>query len=246
MTQPLYLDYPGLTAAYAHPEEYLYGSNVLVAPVTSPGSVADATVWIPPGRWVDYFTGATFNGPVTTTVSMPLSRMPVFVRSGGIIPEQASSTRSSPIAARDMILKVFSGSGGSFDLYADAGTGLGYTKGQYTDTPMTVTEEPVGGGSGATTARVTVGAARGHYPGEPASVSYQLDLVDLTEPSQVALNGRPLAPEAPGSAASGWYYQGATATVVINAPAQPTDRTFSVTESGGRPVDLSEPPTPSP
>jgi hypothetical protein len=192
---------------------------------------------------VDYFTGATFNGPVTATVSMPLNRMPVFVRSGGIIPEQASSTTSLQVAARHMILRVFSGSSGSFDLYSDAGTGLGYTKGQRTDTPMTVTDEPAAGEAGTATARVTVGAARGHYPGEPASVAYQLDMVDLTQPSQVTLNGRPLAQETPGSAASGWYYQGATATVVVKTPAQATIRTFSVTEWGGRPVDLSEPST---
>ena len=91
ITQPLYLDYPDLAAAYSNPGEYLYGSDMLVAPVTTPGNVADTTVWIPPGRWVDYFTGATFTGPMTTTVSVPLSRMPVFVRAGGIIPEQTSA-----------------------------------------------------------------------------------------------------------------------------------------------------------
>ena len=245
MTRPLYLDYPGQAAAYSHPEEYLYGSNMLVAPVTSPGSVADATVWIPPGRWVDYFTGATFNGPVTTTVSMPLNRMPVFVRAGGIIPEQATSTTSPQMAATHLVLKVFSGSSGTFDLYSDSGTGLGYTKGQYTDTPMTVTGGPVGGGGGTTTEHVAVGAARGRYPGEPASVGYQLEMVDLTPPSQVTLDGRPLAQETSGSTAPGWYYQGATATVVVNTPPQATSRTFRVTESGGRPLDRSEPPTPS-
>ena len=144
MAQPLYLDYPEQAAAYSHPGEYLYGSQVLVAPVTAPGSVADTTVWIPPGRWVDYFTGATFTGPTTTTVSVPLNRMPVFVRAGGIIPEQpvsgtgSSGTRSSGSSQR-MVLDVFSGSSGSFTLYADSGTGLGYNKGQHTTTPISDT-----------------------------------------------------------------------------------------------------------
>ncbi len=138
ITQPLYLDYPDQAAAYTHPEEYLYGSDVLVAPVTSPGAVADTTVWIPPGRWVDYFTGATFTGPATTTVSVPLSRMPVFVRAGGIIPEQTVLDHVLDHGRRrSIVLKVFSGSSGSFTLYGDSGTGLGYTKGQYTETPIT-------------------------------------------------------------------------------------------------------------
>ena len=99
ITQPLYLDYPGTAAAYANPGEYLYGSDMLVAPVTTPGAVADTTVWFPPGRWVDFFTGATFTGPLTTTVATPLDRMPVFVRAGGIIPEQSPSATPSSAAA---------------------------------------------------------------------------------------------------------------------------------------------------
>ena len=123
ITQPLYLAYPGLADAYSNPGEYLYGSDMLVAPVTNPGNVADTTVWIPPGRWVDYFTGATFTGPMTTTVSVPLSRMPVFVRAGGIIPEQSSIGLVRQRIHRHMTVKVFSGSSGSFSLYGDAGTG---------------------------------------------------------------------------------------------------------------------------
>ena len=99
MARPLYLDYPEQAAAYSHPGEYLYGSDMLVAPVTSPGSLADTTVWIPPGRWVDYFTGATFHGPMITTLSVPLNRMPVLIRAGSTIPEQSTSTTSSPTTA---------------------------------------------------------------------------------------------------------------------------------------------------
>jgi hypothetical protein len=235
IAQPLYLDYPGQAAAYAQPEEYLYGSNMLVAPVTSPGNVADATVWFPPGRWVDYFTGATFVGPMTTTISVPLSRMPVFVRAGGIIPEQ-----SSPSPSKQLVLDVFSGSSGTFDLYSDSGTGLGYTKGQYAETPITVGS--IGDGSAVTNSDVTIGSARGHYPGEPPTRSYQLKVVDLTRPSQVTLDGHPIdqtsSPDAPG-----WYYSAGQATVAINTPSLPTTRTFRVVVSGSQPVNRAEPST---
>ena len=63
ITRPLYLDYPGQPAAYTNPTEYLYGSDVLVAPVTTPGTVSTESVWFPPGQWTDWFTGATFTGP---------------------------------------------------------------------------------------------------------------------------------------------------------------------------------------
>ncbi len=241
MAQSLYLDYPQQAAAYTSPGEYLYGSNVLVAPVTSPGSVAHTTVWIPPGRWVDYFTGATFTGPTTTTLSVPLSRMPVFVRAGGIVPEQPSSTTPSPTTARHMTLEMFSGASGTFSLYADSGTGLGYTKGQYTETPISDSLGSVAAGGATTTAGVTIGAAHGHYPGEPTAVSYRLEMVDLSQPSQVTLNGRPLSLQTSGSGAPGWSYQAATATVVVNTPPLPVSWSVSVVASGGRPVDRPEP-----
>ena len=89
ITSPLYLDYPGEAAAYANPGEYLYGPDMLVAPATTPGNVTTERVWFPPGKWTDWFTGATFQGPATQTLTVPLDRMPVFVKAGGIIPEQA-------------------------------------------------------------------------------------------------------------------------------------------------------------
>ena len=242
MTQPLYLDYPDEGAAYAHPDEYLYGSDMLVAPVTSPGDVADTTVWIPPGRWVDYFTGATFTGPSTTTMSVPLNRMPVFVRAGGIVPEQSSSASASAPAS-SMILTVFSGSGGSFSLYGDSGTGLGYTRGQSTETRITDSLGSTGAAARPSTARVTVGAAHGHYGGEPTAVRYQLRMVDLSRPSRVTLDGRELVRRPSGSAAPGWSYQASTATVVVVTAPLSTARTFTVLASGTRAVSRSEPST---
>ena len=69
--------------------------------MTTPGDVASTTVWFPPGKWVDFFTGATFEGPTTATLAVPLDRMPVFVRQGGIVPEEPSSgERSHPMRSR--------------------------------------------------------------------------------------------------------------------------------------------------
>ncbi len=238
MTRPLYLDYPDQAAAYDHPDEYLFGSDMLVAPVTSPGDVADTTVWFPPGRWVDYFTGATFTGPATTTMAVPLNRMPVFVRAGGIIPEQSSSTKTTTAIPRQMVLKVFSGSRGTFRLYGDSGTGLGYTKGQSTETTIT---DSVGSAGATTAAQVTVGAARGHYDGEPSAVSYRLEMVDLTEPTAVTLDGTRLHRRTSTSDAPGWSYQASTATAVVTTGSMSTAHSFTVTASGARPVNRSEP-----
>ena len=201
--------------------------------------MADTTVWIPPGRWVDYFTGATFTGPLTTTLAVPLDRMPVFVRAGGIIPEQSSSTTATTTSPTHLVLKVFSGSSATFSLYGDSGSGLGYTLGQYTETRITDATRSAGAGPGV--ARVTVAATTGHYRGQPTAVGYRLDLVDLSDPALVTLNGRRLDRQTPGSARTGWYYQSSTATVVVTTASRPTTEAFTVVATGTRTVSRPEP-----
>jgi hypothetical protein len=235
IAQPLYLQYPDQAEAYSNPEEYLYGSNVLVAPVLSDGSDPRTTVWFPPGRWVDYFTGATFEGPATETMSVPLDRMPVFVRAGGILPEQPN--QANP---RDIDIKVYAGSSGSFDLYDDSGTGLGYENGQYTETGIT---DSVGTGTGSRpdASTVSIAATTGSYPREEKTHDYEVDVVDLSKPSQVSLNGKSLSQTVDGSDAAGWYYDSPTHTLVVSTGSLPTSQSTSIIATGGRTLNLPEP-----
>ena len=57
ITGALYLQWPSLAGAYENPAEYTFGPDMVVEPVTAGGDPAPATVWVPPGQWVDYFTG---------------------------------------------------------------------------------------------------------------------------------------------------------------------------------------------
>lgn len=242
MARPLYLDYPDQRPAYENPTEYLYGPDVLVAPVTTPGAVASTTVWFPPGRWVDFFTGATFTGPSAATLAVPLDRMPVFVRQGGIVPEQPPTGGTGP--PRALTTLVYPGSPGSFDLYDDAGTGLGYTKGQRTETLVTTSS---GASAGQPAVRVTIGAARGRFPGEPAAVSTTVEMVDVTRPGRVTLDGRNLG--ARSGAGPGWSYAASTATLTVDIGSRPVEQAERVVAIGARPVHRGEPaanPSPSP
>jgi len=239
MARPLYLDNPEQPAAYQHPTEYLYGPDMLVAPVTTPGDVATTTVWFPPGRWVDYFTGATFSGPSTAVLSDPLSRMPVFVRAGGVIPEQSPAAGAGNSPDRSLTVKVYPGSDGSFTLYDDAGTGLGYMKGQDSETPITTS---TGAGRFGSATGVTIGPARGHYVGQPTSVAFRVQMVDVSRPDSVTLDGRPLAERTPGSGAPGWSYRPSTATLTVRTGTAPLSRPLAIVGRGAVPVSRSEPP----
>jgi hypothetical protein len=227
MTRALYLDYPADADAYAHPAEYLLGSDMLVAPVTTPGNLAKTSVWFPPGRWTDWFTGATFTGPSTQTLDVPLNRTPVFVKAGGIVPLQPSSGHAQTAGSAPLTLRVFAGASGQYTMYDDSGTGLGYEHGQYTDTPVSYASTQ--GGSS-----VTIGPARGSYPGEPSSRQYTVDLVDVSAPHAVLADGRPVP-------ASSWTYDSSTHTLRVALSRVPVDGSTTVTQVGGSAVQAAEP-----
>jgi alpha-glucosidase (family GH31 glycosyl hydrolase) len=88
IVRAMYLAYPGEQEAYATAgSQYLYGRDLLVAPVTTPGPTASTTVWFPPGSsWTDYFTGKRYAGGTTASIATTLDTMPVFIRSGAARP----------------------------------------------------------------------------------------------------------------------------------------------------------------
>jgi hypothetical protein len=245
ITRPLYLDYPDQQAAYQNDGEYLFGPDVLVAPVTTPGAVADQAVWFPPGRWVDYFTGATYTGPSSATISVPLSRMPVFVRAGGIIPERPGLPSAGADVAGPLTLQVYSGGTGSFALHSDAGEGTGYANGQFATTPITYREsvdDDRGGPApaGDASSRVTIGADRGRFPGQQASRPYAVNVVDVTAPRQVTVDGHGLGQVSAASDAPGWWYDQPRATLHVRTASLRTDRAHVVAQAGAHSVQRAQ------
>jgi alpha-glucosidase (family GH31 glycosyl hydrolase) len=155
LTRALYLQWPEQSGAYEHPTEYTLGRDMLVAPVTSPGAAPSQSVWIPPGTWFDYTTGARFSGPANVDMTVPLDRYPVFVRAGAIIPTQEGERT---------VLTVWPGARGSFDLYDDQGQGLAYRRGAFTRTRITTDGRSF----------VRIAPARGTFPGAPARRAWRV------------------------------------------------------------------------
>jgi len=76
----------------ATPYAYFFGRDLLVFPVVEPG-VEVWPVTLPPGNWLDFWTGERFTGPRTVEVAAPLDRIPVFVRAGAAIPVAWGASR---------------------------------------------------------------------------------------------------------------------------------------------------------
>lgn len=85
LQRPFGLVYPELGQ---HPnDEYLFGDSILVAPVVERGAVS-RTVIFPPGRWVDWWSGKSYEGGKGDAVMVPapLGVLPLFLAEGGIVP----------------------------------------------------------------------------------------------------------------------------------------------------------------
>jgi hypothetical protein len=210
ITRPLYLDYPAQDAAYTHPQEYLFGENVLVAPITS--AAGSVSAWIPPGTWTDYFTGTSYTGPSTATITAPLSRMPVLVKSGGILPTRTDYTQNQQQPLTQLTLTVGAGANGNFALYQDSGEGTGPSS----TTPFTWND------AGRT---LTVGATAGTYPGAATARAYTLRLTNAGAPTAVSVDGVQV-PE------TAWSYNASTRTVTVTTASLPVGSAHTVTLSG--------------
>jgi hypothetical protein len=206
ITRPLYLNYPDQDAAYTHPQEYLYGDNVLVAPITSAGGSVSA--WIPPGTWTDYFTGTVYTGPSTATITKPLSEMPVLVKAGGVVPIRTNYTDNAAAPLDQLTLNVTAGADGSFSLYEDSGEGAGAsstTRFGWQDAAKTLTVDPA---SGTAPAR-----------------AYTLRLANSAAPTAVSVDGQRL-PE------TAWAYNVNSRTVTVSTASLPSNTRHTVTLTG--------------
>ena len=216
LTGALYLRWPGSPGAYQHPSEYTFGPDMVVAPVTADGDPAPATLWIPPGQWVDYFTGERFRGPAVVQRSVGLSQMPVLVPAGAVIPTQPYAPFTAPGPPRSLILTAYPGPRGSFKLYDDAGLGFGYASHAYAWTTIVQTR------SRARTA-IVIGPARGRYAGAPRTRSWQVQVLAVRRPRTVRVR------QGGQRVRARWSYASSTRVLTVTTPAVSTRRALAIT-----------------
>jgi alpha-D-xyloside xylohydrolase len=124
----LFMDFPNDPNVAALGDEYMFGPAFLVAPVTDQGATS-RSVYLPAGTdWYNYWTNQRIHGGQTIQVNAPIDTLPLFVRSGSILPlgEPIESTRDTQKLAR---VRVYPGADADFTLYDDDGTTYAYENG---------------------------------------------------------------------------------------------------------------------
>ena len=132
LLKPIYYEYPWEEKAYQEKNQYYFGTQLLVCPITTQAGhetlCAKTKGFLPPGIWFDIFNGRVYKGGRKINFYRTLEEMPVFAKAGAIIPLYSGEHGNKTDNAENLEVMVFPGADGEFDLYEDDGVGISDNK----------------------------------------------------------------------------------------------------------------------
>jgi alpha-glucosidase (family GH31 glycosyl hydrolase) len=131
----LWLHYSDDPVAVSRGDEYLWGRDVLVAPVVEKGATS-RKVYLPYGAWYDFWTGERIEGGVEINRAVDLDTMPLYIRAGSILPLGPVKQYTGEKVDQPLTITVYPGADASFLLYEDDGISFDYRKGEWMGTQM--------------------------------------------------------------------------------------------------------------
>ena len=187
LCRPMYYDYPEANEAYTYKNEYMFGDNLLIAPITQPIATGEkysqVDVWLPEGEWLELATGTMLQGGATFKRPFNIDEYPVYVKAGSLLPyfgkvNNLSGTR------QPVTLRVFpGGDSGEFTMYEDNGEDARYET-EFATTPLSYVRT-------SNLLTVTIGARTGNYADMPATRHYAVALPCQLAPIEAKVNGTP-------------------------------------------------------
>ena len=211
--RPMYYNYPEVPEAYEFKDQYMFGDDMLVAPVASEISkdslLATKKLWLPEGEWIEWFTGARLKGPGIFKRKFELDEIPVYVKAGSIIPMQPKMAHTDERTLDPLILTVFPGDSGSTRVYDDGGNSNAYKKNECAWTSLRQLRTRDGD------MKISILPVEGGFPGMLRSRSYEIRLPGYVPPNKITVNnGKPLS-YSKEKEKNRWTYDGDKLTTVI-------------------------------
>ncbi|MFD0670715.1 TIM-barrel domain-containing protein [Cohnella sp. GCM10027633] len=215
LMRAMFLEYPSDSNTYDLPYQYMFGDNLLVAPIVDQG-VTTKSVYLPAGEWIDFFYGALRPGNQTISYYADVNSIPVFVKSGSIIPMNLNASYELGGTIGNSLTSY---TGLSFRVYPDGNTSYAWN-------------DDIGGSV------KTISSAE-NFPSDqvtvtvPATGTHAMLQVFATKPSSVTIGGSSVTQYSSLSSltsnSQGWYFDpvqklvhvkvasgGSSRTVVLN------------------------------
>lgn len=176
LMEPMYYENPEDDDAYNVPNEYWFGTEFIVSPITEKMSrktlTAPASTWLPEGRYTDIFTGLIYEGGRKIKMFRDISSIPVLAKEGAIIPLAVNDRTNDWKNPEDMEILIYRGKG-SFTLYEDDGETMNYKNGAFAETRFDVEED-------GNDLIFTISPAEGDMSVIPSERRYTLSFRDIT------------------------------------------------------------------
>lgn len=138
--RPMFLEFPGEASLATNDTEFMFGSNLLVAPKVIE-FVGTYEVQLPGGNWYDFWTGLPIQG-TSKMVDPPLDTLPVYVRAGSILPQQPLVQNVDETPQGPLQISIYPGPNCQGSLYQDDGNSLAYTRGDFYRVQFTCDSRP--------------------------------------------------------------------------------------------------------
>lgn len=179
----LVMDFPTDTNVLNMGNQFMFGSAILVAPVTQ-YKARTWEVYLPQHEagWYDFHTGKHLAGGQTITADAPLEQMPLYVKAGSIVPAGPQIQHTAEKQADPITLYVYTGADASIDLYNDEAVNYNYQKNQFETIGITYDDA---------TKTLTLGERKGTYAGALAERTFEIVWIDKTKRAGLSLTAKP-------------------------------------------------------
>jgi alpha-glucosidase (family GH31 glycosyl hydrolase) len=190
---PLYYEHPEDEDAYRCPQQYRFGTELIVAPFTSPidpdTRLSRQPVWLPQGEWYDFFTDDHYTGDRWITVYGGLDQIPVFAAGGAIVPLAPRTGWGDTGNPHTLDVHIFPQQSHRFELYEDDGETIAYQHGQHCLTAFVLEVQAAG-------IEFSIEPGQGAAAVVPQHRAYRLIFHRVTQPVEVTLKINGAAREA--------------------------------------------------
>ncbi|MCH5237283.1 MAG: DUF5110 domain-containing protein [Muribaculaceae bacterium] len=167
--RPLFMDYPDDPNVYDIGDEYLWGRNILVSPITDP-ETNNWKVYLPAGNdWWDFNSNNRLEGGQSIDISVDIATIPLFVKAGSIIPIGPDVQYSDEKAWDNLDIIIYPGTDGTFTLYEDEFDNYNYEKGMYSTITFNWDDDQ---------RIITIGEREGDFPGILKSRKFNFKIVE--------------------------------------------------------------------
>jgi len=211
LIRSLILEYQNDPKTYSAYGEYLMGKEILMAPLWQ-DTAFQRDIYLPHGTWYDFWDDTTYEGGKTITYDAPISKVPIFIKAGAIIPMAPGGQKFMDEFTSPLTVHIWPSQKSNFELYEDDGISYNFEKGDFATTAFNCIKDDK-------SIQIIKSMSQGNYKLPERDIMFCIHKVP--DVKSVLLNNKSCAQyfkkNAFESSTQGWYYDNISKTIWVKA-----------------------------